>query len=204
MIEGFLQKLADLPPLLIYAVIGVGAAIENFIPPIPADTFVLLGGFLAAGGTGSPWIVFLVTWVCNIGSAALVYWIAFHYGKSFFDMKVGRMLINEHQMKQIGRFYDKWGVPAIFFSRFFPTFRSMVPVFAGVTRMPFFKVFIPVASASALWYGIIVYIGATAGKNWEELMKFFNKFSTVLLVIAGILFLAFAVWWIKSRKAKHE
>lgn len=204
MIEQLLQKLADLPPLLVYAFIGLGAAIENFVPPIPADTFVLLGAFLAAGGTGSPWVVFFVTWFCNIGSAALVYWLSFHYGKSFFEMPIGRMLINEHQMKDIRRFYQKWGIPAIFMSRFFPTFRSMVPVFAGVTHMPFLKVFIPVASASALWYGFVVYIGVTAGKNWDRLMAFFSRFSTILLVIAAILFIAFGVWWWRSRKAKHN
>ena len=50
MLERLLATLAALPPLLIYAFIGVGAAIENFIPPVPADTFVLLGAFLSAGG----------------------------------------------------------------------------------------------------------------------------------------------------------
>jgi membrane protein DedA with SNARE-associated domain len=203
MIEQLLQKLAELPPIVIYIVIGLGAAIENFIPPIPADTFVLLGAFLAAGGTGNAWTVFFVTWLANITSAALVYFIAYHYGKSFFDKPIGHMLINPHQMKQIGTFYDKWGVPAIFMSRFFPAFRAMVPVFAGVTHVPFFKVFIPVAAASALWYGVVVYIGTTAGKNWDELMAFFNKFSTILLVIAAVLLVAFGVWWWRSRKHKH-
>jgi membrane protein DedA with SNARE-associated domain len=204
MIEAFLQKLAELPPIVIYIVIGLGAAIENFIPPIPADTFVLLGAFLAAGGTGNAWTVFLVTWLANITSAALVYFIAYHYGKSFFDKPIGHMLINPHQMKQIGTFYEKWGVPAIFMSRFFPAFRAMVPVFAGVTQVPFFKVFIPVAAASALWYGVVVYIGMTAGKNWDELMAFFSRFSTILLMIAGILLVAFGVWWWRSRQHKHD
>lgn len=204
MIEQLLHKLAELPPIIIYIVIGLGAAIENFIPPIPADTFVLLGAFLAAGGTGNPWVVFLVTWLSNIGSAALVYLLANRYGKSFFDKPFGRMLINEHQMKQIGRFYEKWGVPAIFMSRFFPAFRAMVPVFAGVTHVPFLKVFIPLAAASAAWYGFVVYIGTTAGNNWDALMAFFNRFSTILLVIAAILLLAFGVWWWRSRQHKHD
>ena len=37
----------NLPPALIYIAIGVGAAVENIVPPVPADTFVLLGAFLA-------------------------------------------------------------------------------------------------------------------------------------------------------------
>jgi membrane protein DedA with SNARE-associated domain len=204
MIEELLRRLADLPSVVIYLVIGLGAAIENFIPPIPADTFVLLGAFLSAGGNGNGWIVFFVTWLSNIGSAALVYLLANRYGEAFFDKKFGRMLINKQQMKQIDTFYDKWGVPAIFMSRFLPAFRAMVPVFAGVTHVPFTKVFIPVAAASALWYGLIVYLGTTAGNNWEALMAFFNKFSAILLVIAGALLLAFGVWWWRSRQHKHD
>jgi membrane protein DedA with SNARE-associated domain len=202
MIEAFLQKLAKLPVLLIYAIIGSGAAIENFIPPIPADTFVLLGAFLAAGGRGNPVAVFLITWTCNIASAVIVYLLSYHYGKSFFDKPIGHWLINPHQMKQIGKFYDKWGIPAIFMSRFLPTFRAMVPVFAGVTHVNFFKVFIPVSLASALWYGFVVYVGATAGRNWDAVMAFFNKFSTALLIVASVLVAAFIVWWWRSRRHK--
>lgn len=204
MIEGLLRKLAELPVLLIYFFIGTGAAVENFVPPIPADTFVLLGAFLAAGGRGNVIVVFLVTWLANIGSAALVYALAHRYGKAFFQKPVGRMLINEHQMKQIGRFYDKWGVPAIFMSRFLPTFRAMVPVFAGVTHVPFSRVFLPLALASGLWYGFVVYVGSVAGNNWDAIMRFFDKFSTVLLAVAAVLFLAFGVWWWRSRQHKQH
>lgn len=200
MIESFLRKLAELPVIVIYLIIGSGAAVENFIPPIPADTFVLLGAFLAAGGQGSPVAVFLVTWLANISSAAVVYVLANRYGKAFFEKPVGHWLINKKQMKQIGSFYEKWGIPAIFLSRFFPTLRAMVPVFAGVTHVPFWKVFIPLSLASGVWYAFVVYVGVTAGKNWDAVMRFFNRFSTILLVIASILIGGFVIWWWRSRK----
>lgn len=202
MIESLLHKLAKLPLAFIYAFIGAGAAVENFVPPIPADTFVLLGAFLSASGRGSAWVVFLVTWLSNVGSAALVYALARKYGKSFFKKPVGRLLLNEHQMKQVGKFYEKWGIPAIFFSRFLPAFRAVVPVFAGVHEVSFPRVFLPLALASGAWYGFVVYVGATAGKNWDAIMAFFNRFSTILLIVASVLILAFAVWWWRSRKHK--
>lgn len=204
MIESFVGKLAQLPILLVYIIIGAGAAVENFVPPIPADTFVLLGAFMAGNGNGNAWVVFFVTWLANIGSAALVYFLARKYGKSFFDKPIGHMLINKNQMKHIEKFYGKWGIPAIFFSRFFPAFRAMVPVFAGVTHVPFLRVFLPMSLASAAWYGFVVYIGTTAGNNWQAINAFFSKFSTILLIIAAVLFAAFAFWWIRSRKHKHE
>jgi membrane protein DedA with SNARE-associated domain len=202
LVERLLATLASLPPLLIYAFIGIGAAIENFVPPVPADTFVLLGAFLSAGGRANPWMVFFATWVMNVASASLVYYLAHRYGRKFFaEHRFGRLLINEKQMVQIGAFYDKWGTPAIFVSRFLPAFRAMVPVFAGVTHVSFARVFIPLAAASALWYGLLVYLGAMAGNNWGAIMGFFNRASSVLLGVAVVLLVAFGYWWVRSRKA---
>ena len=201
MLEQILARLASLPSLIIYLVIGAGAAVENFVPPIPADTFVLLGAFISARGNVSAMTVFLVTWVANVLSASIVYFLAHRYGRTFFaEHHLGKLLINEKQMQQIGGFYQKWGTPAIFMSRFLPAFRAMVPVFAGVTHVKFFRVFIPLAAASALWYGALVYLAAMAGNNWDAIMAFFGRASSVLLGVAVVLLAAFAYWWLKSRK----
>jgi membrane protein DedA with SNARE-associated domain len=201
MLERLLATLAALPPLLIYSFIGVGAAIENFIPPIPADTFVLLGAFLSAGGRANLWAVFFVTWIMNVGSASLVYLLAHKYGRTFFtEHHLGKLLINEKQLQQIGGFYEKWGTPAIFVSRFLPAFRAMVPVFAGVTHVPFRRVFIPLAGASGLWYGALVYLGGIAGGNWDAIMAFFSRASSVLLAVAVVLLVGFGFWWVRSRR----
>ena len=205
MLSQLLGKLASLPPELIYAFIGMGAAVENFVPPVPADTFVLLGAFLAARGRADPWLVFLVTWVMNVGSASVVYLLAHRFGKTFFtEHHLGRLVLNERQLSHIALFYQRWGTPAIFVSRFLPAFRAMVPVFAGVTHVRFRRVFFPLAAASALWYGALVYLGAIAGRNWGVIMSFFSRASSVLLGIAIVLLAAFAYWWVKSRRHPHR
>jgi membrane protein DedA with SNARE-associated domain len=199
----FLQFFTDLPQWMIYLVVGGGAAIENFIPPVPADTFVLLGAFLSSAGRANLWLVFLVTWGSNVVAAAVVYRLAHRYGRGFFSTRAGHRLLNPRQLEQIGRFYDRFGVPAILVSRFLPAFRAAVPVFAGVSHVQFWRVFPPLALASAVWYGLLVYLGAFAGRNWEEIMHFFGEFSTLLLAVAGGLIVALAVWWWRSRR-HHE
>jgi membrane protein DedA with SNARE-associated domain len=204
-LDQLLRTLASLPPELIYAFIGLGAAVENFVPPIPADTFVLLGAFLAARGRADPWVVFFVTWIMNVGSAVVVYLLAHRFGKTFFtEHHLGKLVLNERQMSHIDQFYRRWGTPAIFVSRFLPAFRAMVPVFAGVTHVRFWRVFIPLAAASALWYGALVYLGAMAGKNWQAIISFFSRASSVLLGVALLLLVAFAYWWVKSRRHPRQ
>jgi membrane protein DedA with SNARE-associated domain len=144
--------------------------------------------------------VFLVTWLANVGAATGVYFLARKYGERFFETKAGHFLINRKQMAQIGRFYDRWGMTAIFFSRFLPAFRAMVPVFAGVTKKPAIKVLPPLALASALWYGGLVWIGARAGQSFDEIVAFFDRGSKYLLIAAALLAAAFVLWWIRSRR----
>lgn len=191
--------LASLPPALTYLILGAGAATENVIPPVPADTFVLAGALLAARGAADPWMVFLVTWLANVVSATGVYALARRYGRRFFQMPVARWLLREHQLVQIGAFYGRFGVPAIFLSRFLPGLRAMVPVFAGVSRMSAWKVVPPVVVASAVWYGLLVYLGAFAGRNLEAIAEIFNDVSGVLLWVAMGLVALVAVWWWNTR-----
>lgn len=186
--------------MLLYAAIGAGAAIENIVPPIPADTFVLLGAFLAAAGHAELWIVFACTLVPNVASATLTYWLARRYGTRFFSGRVGQWLLNERQLEHVARFYRRWGTPAIFVSRFLPALRAVVPIFAGVTDVSAPRLIIPLVLASALWYGALIYIGGIFGRNWQQIMEIMNEASGWLLGVAVVLIAAIAWWWIRTRR----
>ena len=185
--------------MLLYVAIGFGAAIENIVPPVPADTFVLLGAFLAAAGHADLWLVFGSTFLCNVASATFTYWLARRYGVRFFGGRVGRWLLNERQLDQVGTFYRRWGTPAIFVSRFLPALRAVVPVFAGVTDVSAPRLIIPLTIASAAWYGALVYLGGVIGRNWHEIMAIMERASGWLMAIAALVIGAITWWWLKTR-----
>lgn len=203
-IAATLRALTKLPPLLLYLLLGGGAAVENIAPPVPADTFVLAGALLAAEGAANPWTVFLVTWSFNVVAAIGVYAVAWHYGRRFFKMPIARWLLREHQLEQIGDFYRTWGLPAIFFSRFLPAWRAMVPVFAGVSRVRPILMVPPLVVASGLWYGLLVYLGVFMGKNLEAVARWFGGINSALLWVAAILAIAFGAWWWRTRHRSDD
>lgn len=203
-IQEVLQWLMSLPAALIYLILAAGAATENVVPPVPADTFVLAGALLAARGAADPWLVFVATWLPNVLSAVGVYFAARRYGARFFRLPFARWLLREHQLEQIGGFYARWGIPAIFLSRFLPAWRAMVPVFAGVSRMSAWKVIPPVVIASGVWYGLLVYLGAFAGRNLEAILRIFEGVSDVLLWLAGALVMALGIWWWRTRHHREH
>ena len=68
--------LKELPVALFYCFLGLGAFVENLFPPIPADTFVLLGAALAvSSGVLKVDLIFLTVCSTNIVGALIVYGI---------------------------------------------------------------------------------------------------------------------------------
>src|SRR5207249_8255986 len=95
-----------LPPGPLYGLITALAALENVIPPLPADTAVALGAFLAGRGKLNLWTVFGLTWVANVASASLVYWLARRYGRDFFKGPTGRRLRSEEHTSELQSRFD--------------------------------------------------------------------------------------------------
>jgi membrane protein DedA with SNARE-associated domain len=198
-IDAMLAWMEGLPEALIYVVIGVMAGLENIVPPVPADVVALTGGFLAGRGVTDPILSFLVVWICNVSTALLVYWVGRRYGTSFFSGRIGRMLLQPRQMSRLSALYERHGGKVIFFSRYLPGFRAVVPIFAGTSGMSVPRTAIPIMLASGLWYGLIVYLGATAGRNWEQIRAQVEASGRWLGVAAAVLFLAVGIWWWKTR-----
>ncbi|CAN5786780.1 DedA family protein [soil metagenome] len=204
LLSRLLQHLLAAPDFVVYLVLGVLAGVENVFPPVPADVVVLFGGVLAGYGEIDPWTVFLVVWVCNVGSALLVYAVGRRYGPAFFAGPWGHMLLRPGQLRTLGIFYRRFGPGVIFLSRFLPGFRAIVPPFAGVAGVGFWKAAVPLAAASGIWYGGIVYVGYAFGNNWSTILGALNRSSLLTGVVAAIVFIGLAIWWWRSRKHDEE
>lgn len=199
LLDAALTWLSRAPAGLVYSVLGLAAALENLVPPIPADVVVLFGSLLAARGGARVELVFLAVWLCNVGGAMLVYFLGRRYGAAFFQGRLGALLLRPAQLSSLSRFYQRWGFGVIFVSRFLPMFRAVVPVFAGVSGVGPVRTGLPMAVASALWYGTLVYLGSAAGRNWEQLVALLDSASRWLWIGAALLALGVAWWWRRSR-----
>ena len=202
--ERALSLLMDLPPLLAYGLLAAGAAVENILPVIPADTFIVAGGFLAGLGTVHPVGVFAVVWGANVGGAIGVYAAGRRYGPSFFRTGPGRRLGGEHRMEKLQAFYRRWGVAAIFLARFLPGFRAVVPVFAGAARLGPGRAVPPIVVASAIWYGALLRLGYLGGDNVEVVAAVLERANRGLLIASGALAAGFAVMWWRARRGARR
>jgi len=178
----------------VYAIVALAAIIENIFPPAPADVVITLAAFLSDRGTTSALTVFWITWIANVAGAALVYLLARRLGSTFFRTGAGRRLMSPEAVLAVERNYVRFGLAGLIVARLLPGFRSFTAPFAGVMRLGPVRTLVPIALASGLWYGGLIYLGARLGENWaavDRVVRGLNRTMGVIafLVAAGIVFL---------------
>jgi membrane protein DedA with SNARE-associated domain/uncharacterized tellurite resistance protein B-like protein len=196
--------LATLPPTAVYVVLAVLAFVENLLPVVPADVAVALGAFLSQRGTTAPLPVFLVVWIANVGGAVAVYFAARRLGRPFFATPLGRRLVSPGGVARLEREYLRFGVAGIFFARFLPGIRAVVPPFAGIFGLSTWRAMLPMAVASGIWYGGITLLGVYLGGSWEAIVRVLTRLNQVLAVVAGFAILAVVAILLRNRRAAAE
>ncbi|MGD8495661.1 MAG: DedA family protein [Gemmatimonadales bacterium] len=195
-LEELLGLVSHVPVETVYLLIAAGAAIENVFPPVPSDVIVLVGAILADRGTLRADFVFLFAWLGNLILGLGVYTAARVYGAGLFSTRWGRWLLRPAQLERMAIFYDEYGTLTVLVSRFFPVFRVLVPAFAGVSRLGFWRTAVPLAAATAAWYGMLIGAGVLLSRNLPRLVE---ALQTVNLTAAGIALvvamLLAALWW---------
>ena len=203
MLHNIVEWLSGLPTGSTYGAIALLAALENIFPPIPADTVVALGAYLASRDVLSWPVVFAVTWIANVASAIGVYLAGRHVGRPFFGTSLGRRLLSPRALAWIERAYRRHGAWGIFVSRALPVWRAVVPPFAGVARLPARVALPPMVLASALWYGTLTYVVYRAGATLDAVVQAIDRMNRGLTLAAIALLVAVAMLvWVTARRRR--
>lgn len=196
--QGVLDWLTALPPAVLYLVLALVAAIENIFPPVPADTVVAFGAFLAARGNATLAGAFLATWLGNLAGAMAMYAAGRRFGADRLERRLG----NGGAAARLHEFYAHRGAIALFVSRFLPGIRALVPPFAGAARVPAGRAAAIIGGASALWYGGITALAYRVGTDWATLQARMAQWQRSLFIGAGaIVAVGLIVWLLRRRRA---
>ena len=107
-------------------------------------------------------------------------------------------------MDRLAEYYARYGAVTILVSRFFPVFRVLVPAFAGISRLGFWRTAIPLAAASALWYAALLFVGMFASRNLSKVISTVSAVNVGLVVAAVVLLAGLGVLWWLSRRERQD
>jgi membrane-associated protein len=206
--QGILRFVRDLLLAHGYVVIFVGAALDNFGLPASGDIVLFAGGWLANVGRAELPLVIVSGFAGALASDNAVYWIGRTGGRPLISrilkMRFLHFLINERSLVKVERYFDAHGGKTVFVGRFGPGLRSMTPLFAGVTRMKYYR-FLPYnLSAVTVWAVAYSIVGYAFGAYWSQLLAVARSagYSVVALVVLALL--AYIVQRRLRRRSRHR
>ena len=200
MTASLLGWLTSVPLGVLYLLMAAFAAVENVFPPVPADTVVALGSWLAARGEGSAFWAFFATWIGNVAGAGGMYALGRRHGPRWMHRRFPA-LADEKNERRLRRLYERYGAVSLVLSRFIPGVRAIVPPFAGALRMRPVPTMLALSLASAVWYGLVSYVAFRAGSNWASLTQRIASLGRITAVgAAAVIALALLVWWVRRRR----
>ena len=193
--DAVLAWLGSLPPAALYVILAVVAATENFVPPIPADVIVAFGSFLAAREQRSPIPTIIAVVIGNVGGALAMFALGRRYGADWIRRRM--RVRGEGAEQRVRDWYDRFGLPALFLSRFQPAVRAVVPPLAGAIKVPATGAIIAIATASTLWYATLAALAYRLGSEWDRIASAIGEFQKGAAIVAGSIIVLVAVsWWL--------
>lgn len=149
-------------PIIFALAFAESMAVISLAVPFTA-MIIGVGALLCApNATLNPWLI--IAWGAAGAAAgdAVSYWI----GRYFKD-RVPRMWPfrkNPEPLERGYRFFARWGVASVFIGRFLGPLRAVVPLVAGILKMPQLTFQIANVVSAVIWLPVVVYTGCAIGK----------------------------------------
>ena len=191
-----LDNLQELAHLYGYWAVFVGIALENMGIPLPGETIVIVGGFLAGSGELNYWLVLASAIAGAVLGDNFGYWVGRTGGWQLL-VSIGRIFrIQEYQLEEAKARYSQNAVKAVFFGRFITLLRIFAGPLAGITQMPYRQFLLCNFGGAAVWASTIVTLTFVLGKAvpLEQIVSWVAQLGIVALLAILVLILIPIAW----------
>ncbi|HEU4959536.1 MAG TPA: DedA family protein [Sphingomonas sp.] len=174
-------------------------ALENIFPPIPSEVIMGFGGIAVAHGKMDFALLLAAGTAGSVAGNTAWYWLGRVLGLERLRPLVDRwgrwLTIDWRDLERLNAFFAAHGGKTVLVFRILPTFRTIISLPAGLTRMPLGKFLLMTAIGTAVWNTICIAFGYWLGLRFTTLEKFTGP--VAVAIFAGVILLYFyrvATW----------
>jgi len=157
----------------------------------PGTSMLIAAGTLMAAGS-LPYLPIVAGAIAGaVLGDTISFWIGHRFGGGI--ARVWPFSRNPELLSSGIKFFARHGGKSVFIGRFFGPIRAVIPLAAGVMRMPRDRFWFSNVTSAIVWAPMLLFVGDAVGDIGDNLVGSTN---TVLLVFAGLtLFgIAGAIW----------
>ena len=184
-----------------YFAVALLMGLENACVPIPSELILGFAGYLIFAGrmtfSGAMW----AGMIGGVLGSIFAYEVGRRGGRPFVDRYGKYFFVKSSHVDLAQRWFDKYGLKAVFFSRMLPVVRTFISLPAGFARMDRMKFLILTSLGSLPWTALILWIGELLGEGWAIMMKVGHEISLVFVIVCII---AAAVFWFRYQKKRKK
>ncbi len=195
--EQIYQSFLDFIAVYGYFAVALLMAMENACIPIPSELILGFAGYLIFADQMTFTGAIIAGMVGGMVGSVFAYLVGSHGGRKFVDKYGKYFLIKKSHVDLAQRWFDKYGIRAVFFSRMLPVVRTFISLPAGFARVNFSAFLFYTFAGSLPWTALILYLGMLFGENWKKLLEIGHEFS--IIVVIALIAVA-AIYFIKRRK----
>jgi membrane protein DedA with SNARE-associated domain len=181
------------------AIIAASAAIEYLVPPFPGDTITLFAAVLI---TGYGWSFAAVFGSVMAGSLAGSM-AAFYLGGWLRSRRAREPAPDQDTMLvRLVTKFQRHGPAYLVLNRFLPGVRALFFVAAGMAGMRPAAVAFHSALSAALWNLSLIAIGSAAGANFDTLLGWVRRYTSIMWVVISAVVLLWTARYVIRRRSK--
>jgi membrane protein DedA with SNARE-associated domain len=129
--------------------------------------------------------------VGDLIGATLAYAIGFWAEQQLIERHGTKFHLSAKRLDKATRWFDRYGVAAVFASRLVPGARFAFPYTAGVVKMSYVRFIAACAAGSIIWIALLGVLGREVGSNWQSWRNHLEyvDYALIALVVVALLYL---------------
>lgn len=190
-----------------YLAVFLLMAAESACIPVPSELIMLFGGALASGAVaGAHPDLALVIVAGTLGNVAGSYlaWSVGRYAGQASLRRWGRYVwLREEDVDRATRWFERYGVAAVFVGRMLPVIRTFISLPAGFANMPPVRFGAYTLAGCIPWTTALGIAGYAVGRNWQRIADAFHGPTYAIAGIVAVIVLAGVVVFVRRRRRER-
>ena len=133
--------------------------LESACIPIPSEATMLFAGFNVHNGKYSLFAAVAVGVLGNLAGSWIAYAVGYYGRLELVERHGNKLHIKQSHLQLAERWFERYGAPAVFFSRMLPIVRTFISLPAGVARMPFWRFTVLTVLGCIPWVFALTFAG---------------------------------------------